>query len=516
MSINKIVHWNVNGLNSRLPHLHLLLDMVKPQILALQETKLKQKHLTRISNYEIIRKDRIHEDGGGGVCLLIRNDIAFIPVNIKSNLEVIAVKVYLNKTPIVIASIYLAPEMNNQNIEDLMQEIIDKVQGPILLIGDYNAHHVDWGSESSDYRGRMVSEFATKNSLTILNNGEPTYFSQRGGFTHIDLALTSNSIAQQFTWQPYHDLMDSDHFPLILSIINNEIQANCTNYRWNFKNVNWMNYRQELHLTCNTQEPNEMCKEIEEEIIRAADQTIGKKKSVYNPKYSKHWWNDECKKAIKDRNKALYNYKKDRSDITKLVTLKEKQAIARLTVRRAKKASWDKYVEKINKDTSLTEIWKYTKAINGKSSPKRKIILWNKENKLIQEEEEVLEEFALHYATVGETYYDKDFLAYKVIEEKHSIINTEQNRQEYYNETFTLKELNQALDHCKQSAPGPDTIPYKFIQEMQNDQRMQILKFYNHIWKEGKIPQQWKVSQLIPILKPGKCHTLITSYRPIA
>ena len=37
--------------------------------------------------------------GGGGVCLLIKNDIAFIPVYIKSNLEVIAAKVGARNHP---------------------------------------------------------------------------------------------------------------------------------------------------------------------------------------------------------------------------------------------------------------------------------------------------------------------------------------------------------------------------------------------------------------------------------
>ena len=39
---------------------------------------------------------------------------------------------------------------------------------------------------------------------------------------------------------------------------------------------------------------------------------------------------------------------------------------------------------------------------------------------------------------------------------------------------------------------------------------------YNRIWDEGTIPEDWKLSITIPILKPGKDPTNQNSYRPIS
>ena len=43
-----------------------------------------------------------------------------------------------------------------------------------------------------------------------------------------------------------------------------------------------------------------------------------------------------------------------------------------------------------------------------------------------------------------------------------------------------------------------------------------LLQSINEIWRSGLIPDGFKLSTLIPILKPGKCSEAVESYRPIA
>lgn len=43
-----------------------------------------------------------------------------------------------------------------------------------------------------------------------------------------------------------------------------------------------------------------------------------------------------------------------------------------------------------------------------------------------------------------------------------------------------------------------------------------LLKLYNKIWAEGKLPSAWKHSIVIPVGKPGKDRSEATNYRPIA
>ena len=43
-----------------------------------------------------------------------------------------------------------------------------------------------------------------------------------------------------------------------------------------------------------------------------------------------------------------------------------------------------------------------------------------------------------------------------------------------------------------------------------------LLKIINKIWETGILPRSWKISLIVPVLKPKKDPSDPTSYRPIA
>ncbi len=61
-----------------------------------------------------------------------------------------------------------------------------------------------------------------------------------------------------------------------------------------------------------------------------------------------------------------------------------------------------------------------------------------------------------------------------------------------------------------------DQIFYLMINHLSELSKDVLLKMYNKIWEEGKIPQSWKESVIVPIRKPGKDCTNPGNYRPIA
>ena len=70
---------------------------------------------------------------------------------------------------------------------------------------------------------------------------------------------------------------------------------------------------------------------------------------------------------------------------------------------------------------------------------------------------------------------------------------------------------------CKQkSAAGPDNIPYEFIKELPSECTEIILKLFNTVYEQNKIPDSWKHALVLPILKPDKPPNDPTSYRPIS
>lgn len=81
---------------------------------------------------------------------------------------------------------------------------------------------------------------------------------------------------------------------------------------------------------------------------------------------------------------------------------------------------------------------------------------------------------------------------------------------------FSLYELKRAIMSVKETSPGKDEICYSMIGKLSDIALASILKLYNKIWEEGKLPKSWKHSIIVPIVKPGKDRSEATSYRPIA
>lgn len=99
-------------------------------------------------------------------------------------------------------------------------------------MGDFNAHNVIWGSETTDKRGKLIENLTNNEQLIILNNGQPTHVSANGTFTTIDLALSSPSVANFFNTYVLEDSYSSDHFPLVFTC--DALNQQSTRKKWQF------------------------------------------------------------------------------------------------------------------------------------------------------------------------------------------------------------------------------------------------------------------------------------------
>jgi len=111
------------------------------------------------------------------------------------------------------------------------------------------------------------------------------------------------------------------------------------------------------------------------------------------------------------------------------------------------------------------------------------------------------------YNNSNDNNYNLNFLAHKQKCEETNIINTVDGNildQKQIIEEIKLYELIHTLKKCKSNSPGPDLIPYSFIQNFSIKTLDFLLKIYNRIWKEGIWPKKWKIGIIIPILKPEK------------
>ena len=70
----------------------------------------------------------------------------------------------------------------------------------ILIYGDYNARHIDWGDHKTERRGTLLKDFAQQTNLTLCSPFNRTFVCDNGGSV-IDLLLAQGNICNKINTQ---------------------------------------------------------------------------------------------------------------------------------------------------------------------------------------------------------------------------------------------------------------------------------------------------------------------------
>lgn len=171
-----------------------------------------------------------------------------------------------------------------------MDNLVSNISTPFLITSDANAHHPSWGSSYSDQRGRLIDSWIDNNDVGLLNTGEPTYTHTNNTMSHIDLFIVSNNLILDLSWQPYHDNLFSDHFPLIIS---SSITTDppVPVQRWCLKTGVWNKYVNSLNIPGidSFSSPTQACSTVTESILHAAKLRTGLTNGIREHKLSKCW-----------------------------------------------------------------------------------------------------------------------------------------------------------------------------------------------------------------------------------
>ena len=195
---SKLLQWNLNGLQARLSHLQTLIYKENPKILILQELKKDENVNIYIKDFNKIYKKCRMDNIGGGVCISVHRSLPAISINLNTELEAVACKVFFKNSNLNICNVYFnnAAVINETTLSDLLKQI----PSPRIILGDVNAKHHLWGSPISDRRGIIISDIIYDNHLTILNDGSPTFFNAKLNIkSHLDITACSVNISHKFT-----------------------------------------------------------------------------------------------------------------------------------------------------------------------------------------------------------------------------------------------------------------------------------------------------------------------------
>lgn len=510
--MEKLIQWNCNGLKLHYPEIKKIIVEDSPFCLCIQESHLKSEETFNLRGYKSYRLDITpNVRACGGVVTFIKSNISSQEVQLITDLQAVAVKISY-PYQITICNLYLPN--NNWNLQCL-RELVQQLTTPFLLLGDLNSHNTIWGSEKVDAAGRRVEQLLDEFDLVLLNTGEGTYINSRSNsLSAIDLSISSPCLAPLVEWNV--SINNTDHLPICIKFAE-RFTSNDTYKKWKLLKANWPKYQSILSSETQLINPDNTnvteVNDITKLILHAAQQSIPKTRGTETSIKKVPWWNTEIENSIKDKKKAFNTFKKYPTQ-ENMIQFKKLRAKARQLIVQGKKQSWQSYVQSINSDTSISDVWQKMRNIIGKKFPIRP-------NNLVIEgisttdSEEIAEHFATHFERVSSSNnYSDTFKTIKNNINTYIDFSTEENLS--YNSPFSRHEFEEALSQADNSAAGPDEIPYEMIRQLPENMKTELLQIYNKIWTTATYPTEWKTSITIPIAKPGKDIQLANNYRPIS
>lgn len=168
-----------------------------------------------ISGYRTIQSEPQNLNATGGVAILIKNGYDFEEIPMPDPARTLSAKIYLEKT-IVLTCVYFSPSIS-VDIQDMLQLKLSGFNCPSIIVGDFNAHNVLWGSADVSARGRVVEDFLDRTNMMVANNGKHTRIPYCEGqrFTTVDLCICDTHILPVLSWDVDDDSHNSDHLPNI-------------------------------------------------------------------------------------------------------------------------------------------------------------------------------------------------------------------------------------------------------------------------------------------------------------
>jgi hypothetical protein len=202
-----ILHYNIRYFNSNQADLIEMVNVFSPTIISLNElgSVIPKKIIKQLLfSYNVYQNEGTNSHGGVVLAVDKRLKCQRIEIN-EPNL--IAVRIIIDGQQWVVASIYSPP---SEQLPLFTMTNLLKESRNIIIAGDLNAKHQDWGCPQVNTKGRVLAKWLDHNKLNVLNVGTKTSLRSN---TTIDLIIsreipeTSESKSLSYT--------GSDHLPIL-------------------------------------------------------------------------------------------------------------------------------------------------------------------------------------------------------------------------------------------------------------------------------------------------------------
>ena len=511
-----LLQLNINSITNKHEELKLLVTELQPDIITIQETKLKKHNKTpQIPTYSAICTDRANGKGGG-LLTYIKHNITFSDTKIPNfinpiNTELQIIQLHITHKKIyTIANIYIPPRNTTSpdhatcdaDITSCIQYITNLPNS--IISGDINAHSPIWHSHTTDHRGDLIADLLGNSDHITLNTNTHTRlpFAANQRPTSPDITSITTNLYNRTHWETLNAL-NSDHLPILTTIntrTNFRLQQNRQTYT-NYNKANWQNFTTEtessfrnINPPSDTHTANKILTNI---ILNADKHNIPKGKIQHNCKLLP----EDIRTKINTRNNIRKHNPLDPNlaQLNKEIT-SDKQHHKTALWKSHLDGNWD------HRENTHT-LWKTLKNLSNKNMHTNKNHTISFNNKPSVTSTQIANSFNKQFTnTVPHTSNKTNR---KIDKQVHKLPKT----------TFilTTSEISAAIRNSKNNnSTGPDGISIRHLKHIGPLGLTYLTNSFNLALNTNTIPHMWKLANIIPIPKPDKDHNTGTSFRPIS
>ncbi|XP_037521857.1 uncharacterized protein LOC119399114 [Rhipicephalus sanguineus] len=443
-----------------------------------------------------------HPQGNARCAIYVRRELAQAEVTVADlaggPFECCAVRVRVGGVDTTVASVYIRPSQPWD--PSCLLQLATRLGSDFVLCGDVNAHHPTWGGRRTCARGRRLHDVLHQLGLQLLNTGVSTFIRRGANSTEtaIDLSLATESC--RYHWAALPDTWGSDHFPLLLTPFQGS-NPRCRQYQ----TTDWKAFRS---LMDQANEGTDFLQQVAENAKAAAiHSTVPDGKPAPDLRLLR----------LRAARRRLER-KARRALLPELWTaFRRLDAVCRRHARRRRRQSWRSVCSTISRNPDGARAWRLLRALLASPRGLRQAL--SVAVLLCVSITVLVERLANRFADrppVPPALYLPATTTRPSPTWHHPAWMAEQIRR-LCSEPIQFHELEAALEHTRRrGAPGADGITGQMLRNLARQQRERLLEQYNSIWSTGVLPDVWLTAVVVPLLKPRKPATAITSYRPVS
>lgn len=540
--------WNVRGTyeEGALKHLVEVMKKYKLDILALQETKQRDKVTMEVEGYMFFNSGVDNRNLGVG--FLINSKLKKEVVEFEGFSDrVCKLRIRGQFRKLSLINVHAPSEEKEIETKVKFYEELNKIMEEIpkfdikYVVGDMNAkigreeeyRNVTGGKSKhsvTNGNGTRLVEFALENNMKIVStmfdhkdiHKETWIAPNRKTKNQIDhVLIESRHSGNVMDVRSYRGAdADSDHI-LVIAKMKQERPYKKRNKRGERRKYDLdklkdaetaKNFKQQMEKELRSKAPEEQIEEewseIEKIMKDVTESVLGEPKR----RRIKKWFDDECKQILENRNKARLKLMEANNDVNKRA-FEESRKTAKRVCRAKKRGHVTQRLKGIEESYKNKEIRNFYQEIkrNGEQGSSKLCYIKDKEGLLLYDKGEKLSRFA--------QYFQETLNEYTEVEEESNYVSDEEQENEGENiigDLPTKEEIEKCIMELKNNkSSGENSIPAEILKYGGNELRSRIGSIIKKVWEEEKIPERWNNALILPLLKKGAKEDC-NNYRGIA